>query len=593
MPPGSYTSIVPTGIKATFTAGMKPTRIKALAQLRPRINVELVTSALHITWYRPTRNIWIECKSFDQAAQVLEVLHNTIVRDITLRCCICSSGRLSVQITNAIESIDGPSLLAKLPKAIRAVRKITFGTLSYGPDVSAIDVMTKKISNAPNLKVTASALLATENQLKRRALLEFGGSPNLDMLAKSLNGQRHAELGNTRVFVEETLQVVITADRYEFLRHKKTVESIIRRLQAKGGVKASHDANRLSKSSDRIVRVTISSGDRDVVKDLKAEIDALFINDMASLLQYLQQPEPVSTHRIRLTKTSNYRTVIKGGLEKAQELCGSDAVKLDDNGDVPAVIIVGGTPLLRKAQRALFTNVEPLQTNASLRCESCWDSYKEAQMVIMPSCGHKCCKDCFDGYCTAAAEADFPIKCFWPGCGELIPSKLIFSELSATEVLEITQKAIHDLFKKHPETYAPCQGPGCQSYYTLNGDGDVGMHTCTRCFTIICAGCRAEQHVGETCEEYKERTSEHQRALESWMEASGAKHCPNCAAIIEKIERTCNNMGCIQCGIHMCWKCMQTFRSHGEVYAHLTAEHRTYWDDPADGIDVQALQDEV
>ncbi|KAI7521913.1 hypothetical protein KC331_g19524, partial [Hortaea werneckii] len=259
-------------MKATFTAGMEPTRVKTLAQLRPRISVELVTSTLQITWYRPTRNIWIECKSFDQAAQVLNVLHNAIVQDITLRCCICSSGRQSVEITNAIESIDGPSLLAKLPKAIRAVRKITFGTLSYGPDVSAIDVMTKKISNALNLKVAASALLAAKNQLKRRALLYFGGSPNLDMLAKSLDGQRHAELGNTRVFVEENLQVVIAADRYEFLRHKKIVECIIRRFKARGGIKASHDAKSLSKSSDRTVRVTISGGDREVVKDLKAEI---------------------------------------------------------------------------------------------------------------------------------------------------------------------------------------------------------------------------------------------------------------------------------------------------------------------------------
>ncbi|KAI7163454.1 hypothetical protein KC349_g1391 [Hortaea werneckii] len=578
-------------MKATFTAGMEPTRVKTLAQLRPRTSVELVTSTLQITWYRPTRNIWIECKSFDQAAQVLNVLHNAIVQDITLRCCICSSGRQSVEITNAIESIDGPSLLAKLPKVIRAVRKITFGTLSYGPGVSAIDVMTKKRSNAPNLKVAASALLAAKNQLKRRALLYFGGSPNLDMLAKSLDGQRHAELGNTRVFVEENLQVVIAADRYEFLRHKKTVECIIRRFKARGGIKASHDAKSLSKSSDRTVRVTISGGDREVVKDLKAEIDALFINEMASLLQYLQRPKPASIHRIRLTKTANYKAVIKGGFEKAQELCGSDAVKFDDTGDVPAVIIVGGTPLLRQAQRALFSNLESQQANALLRCESCWDSYKEAQMVILPSCGHKCCKDCFEGYCTAAAEADFPIKCFWPGCGELIPSKLIFSELAETETPQITQKAINDLFRKHPETYAQCQGPSCQSYYTLSSD--IETYTCPRCFTINCTGCRAEQHVGETCEEYKERTSDHQEALESWIKESGAKRCPNCAAIIEKVERTCNNMECIQCSMHICWKCMRTFGSHGEVYKHLTAEHRTYWDDPADAIDVEALQDEA
>ncbi|KAI6802123.1 hypothetical protein KC327_g15786 [Hortaea werneckii] len=573
---------------------MQPTQVKTLAQLRSRINVELVTSALQITWYRPTRNIWIECKSLGQATQVLDVLHNIVVRDITLRCCLCStetSGRLSVQITNAIESIDGPSLLAMLPEAIRAVRKITFGPLSYGPDISAIDVMTKKISNAPNLKVAASALLITKNQLKRRALLMFGGSPNLDMLAKNLNGQRHAELGNTRVFVAETLQVVVTTDHYEFLRHKKTVECIIRRFQARGGIKASHDANKRSKSSDRVVRLTITGGDREVVQDMKAEIDALFINDMASLLQYLQQPKPVGTHRIRLTKTSNYRAVIKGGLQKAQELYGSDIVKLDDTGDVPAVIIVGGTPLLRPAQRALFSSLEAVQPSILLRCESCWDSYEEVQMVAMPSCGHKCCKDCFEGYCTAAAEADIPIECFWPACSALVPSKLIFIELAETETLQIAQRAINDLFRKHAETYAQCQGPSCQSYYALNSDADT--HTCPRCFTINCTKCRAEQHVGETCEEYKERRSDHQQALEAWMAKSGAKRCPNCATIIEKYEGTCNNMECTQCRVHICWKCMQTFTSHGGVYAHLIAEHRSWWDDPADAIDVQALQDEV
>ncbi|KAI7284468.1 hypothetical protein KC345_g2257 [Hortaea werneckii] len=571
---------------------MEPIRVQTLAQLRPRINVELVRSALHITWYRPTRNIWIECKTEGQAAQVLDALHTTSVQDISLRCSLFSaypSGRRSVQITNAIESIDGPSLLAKLPEAVRGVRKITFGPPSYGPDVSAIDVMTKKISNAPNLQVKASASLDAKNRLKRRALLELGGSPNLDMLAKSLNGQRHAGLGNTRVFVAEHLQVVITADRYEFLRHKKTIECILRRFQARGGIKASHDANKPSKSLDGIVRVTISGDDREVVKDLKAEIDALFINDIASLLQYLQRLKPVSTHCIRLTKTSNYRAVIKGGLERAQELYGSDIVKFDDTGDVPAVIVVGGTPLLRQAQKALFITGESEQPNTLLGCESCWDSYEELQMVTMPSCDHKCCKDCFNGYCEAAAEADLPIKCFWPGCSEFISPKLIFSELAEMEASQIAQKAISDLFRKHPEKYAQCQGPSCQSYYTLS---DVDTYTCPRCFTINCTKCRAEQHEGETCEEYKERRSEHLEALESWMAKFGAKRCPNCATIIEKYEGTCNNMEGFQCKTHICWKCMQTFTSHGEVYAHLTAEHRTYWDNPGDAIDVQALQDE-
>ena len=46
--------------------------------------------------------------------------------------------------------------------------------------------------------------------------------------------------------------------------------------------------------------------------------------------------------------------------------------------------------------------------------------------------------------------------------------------------------------------------------------------------------------------------------------------CPKkgCGAAIEK-DGGCHHVHCVKCDAHICWKCMKTFHSGGDVYGHL------------------------
>ena len=100
-------------------------------------------------------------------------------------------------------------------------------------------------------------------------------------------------------------------------------------------------------------------------------------------------------------------------------------------------------------------------------------------------------------------------------------------------------------------------------------------------FTITCARCKVEQHFGETCDEYQERSNGQLGALQKWMDEGNAKRCPRCNTIVQKTYG-CNHMECPGCFAHFCWICLAAFADSGATYAHLTAKHDG-WFDEGDG----------
>jgi ATP-dependent RNA helicase DHX8/PRP22 len=52
------------------------------------------------------------------------------------------------------------------------------------------------------------------------------------------------------------------------------------------------------------------------------------------------------------------------------------------------------------------------------------------------------------------------------------------------------------------------------------------------------------------------------------------KSCPSCGYTIEKTEG-CNHVEC-RCGSHICWACLENFKSSEECYGHLRSVHLSY-----------------
>ena len=171
-PLGSYTCLLDDSIKATFTSGAEPTDIHLLAELRPKSRIELVTSALGVTWYQPTRNIWIECKTQGHALQVFDALDGKSTRGVTLHCTsrpFMHGKRWTVQVLNATESITNDHLLTLLPPHVQEPGRILSSAPQYDPLVFGIEKIMQEIANVTNRTVTGTEMLDTKNKMKYRA----------------------------------------------------------------------------------------------------------------------------------------------------------------------------------------------------------------------------------------------------------------------------------------------------------------------------------------------------------------------------------------------------------------------------------------
>ncbi|KAK0363880.1 hypothetical protein LTR02_009555 [Friedmanniomyces endolithicus] len=115
------------------------------------------------------------------------------------------------------------------------------------------------------------------------------------------------------------------------------------------------------------------------------------------------------------------------------------------------------------------------------------------------------------------------------------------------------------------------------------------IFTCDTCGERTCVPCDRPYHVGETCEEYRERMKRGEAKSEKFIKKK-CKQCPKegCKANIEK-NGGCDHVLCTQCGTGFCWPCMAIYEARrvahnkGCVYAAPGAidPHAMHFGDPA------------
>ncbi|KAK0277912.1 hypothetical protein LTR35_009749 [Friedmanniomyces endolithicus] len=118
---------------------------------------------------------------------------------------------------------------------------------------------------------------------------------------------------------------------------------------------------------------------------------------------------------------------------------------------------------------------------------------------------------------------------------------------------------------------------------------EAGIFTCDTCGERACVPCDRPYHVGETCDEYRERMKRGEAKSEKFIKKK-CKQCPKegCKANIEK-NGGCDHVLCTQCGTGFCWPCMAVYEARrvthnkGCVYAAPGAidPHAMHFGDPA------------
>lgn len=196
----------------------------------------------------------------------------------------------------------------------------------------------------------------------------------------------------------------------------------------------------------------------------------------------------------------------------------------------------------------------------------------------LESCGHIFCLACLVDQCESAMKSQdgFPLCCLKNGCKKFLLLVDLRSLLSSEKLEELFRASLSVFVASSAGIYRFCPTPDCPSIYQVAAaDAESKPFVCGACSVEICTKCHLEYHPFISCEAYKEYKEDPDATLLDWRKGKeNVKNCPSCGYIIEKAEG-CNHVEC-RCGSHICWTCLQNFRSSEECYSHLRSVHLSY-----------------
>ncbi|KAH9941227.1 uncharacterized protein BXZ73DRAFT_75186 [Epithele typhae] len=187
-----------------------------------------------------------------------------------------------------------------------------------------------------------------------------------------------------------------------------------------------------------------------------------------------------------------------------------------------------------------------------------------------------------------------PLTCLGDSarCTHRIPLSVV-RQLLTPDGFDALARAAFDIYiRSRPKEFQYCPTPDCPQVYRVPGKRlapplkgksrqDPPPPTpapaptlppvlqCPSCLVRVCGACGAEHHESRSCQD----TSPADEAqFVGWKSGHDVKDCPKCKVPIER-EAGCNHMTCARCKTHICWACLETFETSGEVYGHMRAIH--------------------
>lgn len=231
----------------------------------------------------------------------------------------------------------------------------------------------------------------------------------------------------------------------------------------------------------------------------------------------------------------------------------------------PKSIRITGSNEDKKIDNQLLVDDNVVSEEGDGDCVVCWtredDSWKT-------KCGHVYCKDCLMSQCSSS-DGIQGIQCHGSNCQHVF-SLVELKEMLPFKNFEDLQVAFEAHIRTRPAEFHCCPSPDCPRVYRVTANGDTFF--CTTCLSNICTSCNVVSHDGITCAEFKDLSSEGNKAFQEWKKKHDVRDCPVCKSPIEK-SFGCHHMECTQCNAHMCWFCMKVSETDRQVYDHMKNEH--------------------
>ena len=222
------------------------------------------------------------------------------------------------------------------------------------------------------------------------------------------------------------------------------------------------------------------------------------------------------------------------------------------------------------ANKACQLTVRKLESVCEVNCSVCLTPVEEPKELFrLECCGHAFHTDCI-AMQVKPDTLTFPVQCADKDCSKDLVLK-DFENLQKQlnfRLKELVSASLKNHMEKNRDTYTNCPTPDCRMIYAIATD-EGKPFTCSDCAVVTCTKCHKQYHTGISCEMYsagQPKTDE--EMLEEWIQEdpTNRKKCPKCSTPIEKNEG-CKHITCT-CGAHMCWLCLQTFKTAMECYYH-------------------------
>ncbi|OCK75538.1 hypothetical protein K432DRAFT_256791, partial [Lepidopterella palustris CBS 459.81] len=321
-----------------------------------------------------------------------------------------------------------------------------------------------------------------------------------------------------------------------------------------------------------------------IYRDLRRGIirlhgDARTVAKMQASLSEKVQELANQTHILELD-AHFLKLALDGGFRRLVDAFGKEMVKMKITSGPKIITMQGSTKDFERAKAILqeATNQHLDVATALLKIEhvsegSCPVCWMEPEEPFRASCGHTYCLSCLSAQCSFVSSDTLPLRCVGNSatCSHTFSLEELRNALPANEYDSLVEKSFTCYIRSNPAAFQYCPTPDCDRIYRVSMADNARTFLCDSCLTPVCTACHVIAHDGLSCDAYKALVK-CDGAFDKWKKEHDVRDCPGCGTAIEKTYG-CNHMECGGCGIHICWFCMRTFKTGGEVYDHMPKAH--------------------